>query len=137
MEEKKQQQDFSKLEIIINWDSNPFENVDPDNPPKQAIFSPLNLPHGDWNVYLGKVIEKIYTNRYRQIVMVLRKPTPEDLSEGNLNRQPLTASLGEVNAENAETIRKPATQEDLIRMRRELFAAEAATKTIYNKRREE
>lgn len=131
-----QQQDYSNIEFIINWDENPVTFDDKgvavrNQNAKQNIYSPISLPDGDWNIYVGKVIEKIYLNRHKQIVIKLRKPKPEDLSPENLNRQPLTASLEEVTAEKAETIRKPATQDDIIRMRRELLMAEQATQRIY------
>lgn len=116
---------------MINWDDNPLANKDA----KQVIYSTHSsmLPDGDYNIYVGKVIEKIYVSRDRKVVIRLRKPIPEDISEENLNRQPLSASTtaAVVTPDQAETIKKPYTQEDLIRMRREIMEAEIKARKIY------
>lgn len=125
------EEDYSNIEFIVNWDDNPATNQSA----KQVVYSTHSrlLPDGDYNYLVGKVVEKIYLNRYKQIVIVLRKPKSEDLSQENLDRKPLTSSLNNdiPTAEQAETIKKPATQEDIIRMRRELVHAEMAARKIY------
>jgi hypothetical protein len=91
--------------MIVTWDRNPEAHrpcphckqvADPalaliKSPAKQVIYSTLSkyLADGDYNVYVGKVIDRIWINSTQQIVFDLRKPVAEDLNKENLNRAPI------------------------------------------------
>lgn len=130
---------FEKIQMIVTWDRNPEANrpcphcnrvADPaiamlKSPAKQIIYSTISkhLVDGDYNLYVGKVIDRIWLNATNQIVFDLRKPTADDLKEENLNRSPI------VNPDADEivppvSINSNISNSQLLDMKQSIIAAE-------------
>lgn len=114
---------YDEMQIIVNWDRNP----ETEKGARQVIHSTISrqLPVGDYNVYVGKVIDKIAFNQYNQLVFTIRKPREDDLSPENLNRQPLTANIQEeITESEPETIRDTTNRAEILEMKQAMINAE-------------
>lgn len=116
---------YNKIQMLINWDRNP----ETEKGARQVIHSTVSreLPVGDYNVYVGKVIEKIYMNEHNNLVLCLRLPEEQDLSPENLNRRPLTESTMKASDDEIpQTILQHQSREEFLKMKQDMIQAEQA-----------
>lgn len=112
------------MKIIINWDKLPRDaqgRVDPTA--RQHIYLDVDngLPMVSYEALKGMVLDNIEFNPYKNIVITLRKPIPSDLSEENLNKQPILLSTDI--PKEPETIKAPLNPLEQRQMHLQMQAA--------------